>query len=496
MAVSIDTFSDQVECEVLQLVEELLELITSQNVDMQTPSPPTKSTSVNDLFEFNETTPQAVRSPFVLKERSKRKFIFSPLRMVKKCKSRIFNHEGRIGYIFSSSLLEQVDRIPKVKGRASMVHELIAAYGLLKLPKVVVIASQAATSGDLSSFHCQSYLEKLASAETTDRADDEDDVILSHDVTCNLEEFGLAYDCPIMSNMYTFAREVAGSTLTALKALHHGHCSIAINWFGGWHHSKRDEASGFCYINDIVIGILWLLKQGYKRVLYVDFDLHHGDAVQDAFYHTDNVFTLSIHKYEEFFFPCTGDLYETGLSKGHGYTLNVPLKDGIRNAKYTFVTRHALEKVLSFYQPEIIIAQFGSDCIAGDPMVGFNITPEPLVMSLHILKAAKVPLLLLGGGGYNFVNTAKTWTILTSEAIEHPIDLNIPDHLHFLSYGPAYDLKIQEGTRADKNDIQYLRKITHFIDSFVANSHHHHWHHIDIHKVCWERFHFPHTSLF
>lgn len=468
MAVDIEILSDQVDSQVLQLVEELLESIDANELDSSTPSP-SKSTGAYDLFEFDETTPQAVRSPLVLKERNKRKFIFSPQRMVKKCRARVFNDDGRVGYIFSQNLLKQVDRIPKVKGRASMVHELIAAYDILKSPRVLVIASQAASPSDLLSFHSQSYLDKLATVETKNMTEDDDELMLSHDDTQNLEEYGLAYDCPILSDMYTFAQEVAGSTLTALKALHHGHCNIAVNWFGGWHHSKRDEASGFCYINDIVIGILWLLKQGYTRVLYIDFDLHHGDAVQDAFYHTDQVFTLSIHKHEEYFFPGTGSLDEIGLAKGQGYTLNVPLKDGIRNAKYTLVVRHALEKVLAFYRPEIIIAQFGADSIAGDPMVGFNITPEPLIMSLRMLKSSKVPLLLLGGGGYNSVNTAKTWALLTSEASEHTIDVNIPDHLNFLSYGPTYDLKIQECTRPDQNDINNLRHITDFIDSHFKN---------------------------
>ena len=81
---------------------------------------------------------------------------------------------------------------------------------------------------------------------------------------------------------------------------------IAVNWAGGLHHAKKSEASGFCYTNDIVLAILELLKY-HQRVLYVDIDIHHGDGVEEAFYTTDRVMTVSFHKYGEYF-PGTGDL--------------------------------------------------------------------------------------------------------------------------------------------------------------------------------------------
>lgn len=81
---------------------------------------------------------------------------------------------------------------------------------------------------------------------------------------------------------------------------------VAINWAGGLHHAKKSEASGFCYVNDIVLAILELLKY-HQRVLYVDIDIHHGDGVEEAFYTTDRVMTVSFHKYGEYF-PGTGDL--------------------------------------------------------------------------------------------------------------------------------------------------------------------------------------------
>ena len=88
--------------------------------------------------------------------------------------------------------------------------------------------------------------------------------------------------------------------------LNHGETDICINWAGGLHHAKKCEASGFCYVNDIVLATLELLKY-HQRVLYIDIDIHHGDGVEEAFYTTDRVMTVSFHKYGEYF-PGTGDI--------------------------------------------------------------------------------------------------------------------------------------------------------------------------------------------
>lgn len=98
----------------------------------------------------------------------------------------------------------------------------------------------------------------------------------------------------------------------------------------------RGEASGFCYVNDIVLGIHELQKK-FKRILYVDLDAHHGDGVENAFAFSNKVMTLSFHHYEAGYFPGTGKVMDVGQGRGKYYSLNVPLKAGIVDTQFIFV---------------------------------------------------------------------------------------------------------------------------------------------------------------
>lgn len=120
--------------------------------------------------------------------------------------------------------------------------------------------------------------------------------------------------------------------IAAAQCIASGAADIAINWAGGLHHAKKREASGFCFINDIVLCILELLRT-YPRVLYIDIDCHHGDGVEEAFWTTNRVMTCSFHKFGDFF-PGTGRLDDIGREKGKGYSVNVPLRAGVTNESF------------------------------------------------------------------------------------------------------------------------------------------------------------------
>lgn len=142
-------------------------------------------------------------------------------------------------------------------------------------------------------------------------------------------------DCPCFPGMFEFSQISSGASIDAAVKLNHKSTDIAINWAGGLHHAKKQEASGFCYVNDIVLAILELLKY-HNRVLYIDIDVHHGDGVEEAFYTTNRVMTVSFHRYGDFF-PGTGDLKETGAGEGLNYSLNIPLKKGLDDKTYLYI---------------------------------------------------------------------------------------------------------------------------------------------------------------
>ncbi|KAH6941598.1 hypothetical protein HPB50_020626 [Hyalomma asiaticum] len=189
-------------------------------------------------------------------------------------------------------------------------------------------------------------------------------------------------------------------------------CDIAINWSGGLHHAKKFEASGFCYVNDIVIAILELLKY-HPRVLYIDIDIHHGDGVQEAFYLTDRVMTVSFHKYGNYFFPGTGDIGDC-----------------------TQVFKPVIQGVMEYFQPSCIVLQCGADSLAGDRLGCFNLSIRGHGECVKFIRELGLPLLVLGGGGYTVRNVARAWTYETSLLLDEPVSSEIPYNEYFEYFGP------------------------------------------------------------
>lgn len=346
----------------------------------------------------------------------------------------------------SQQLLEATELNPRFKGRGQLVFSLISAYGLLGYLRVV--GSKVATRKELQEFHSQSYLEFLH-ANQIGCHDDDDEVMKT------AEEFGLRFDCPLFEGVYDYAASVAGASLEAASRLVSGEAAVAINWSGGWHHGRKDEAVGFCYVNDIVLAILRLLEH-FRRVLYVDVDIHHGDGVEDAFSHSSRVLTLSFHKHDAGFFPGTGSVESIGKGRGRGYAVNVPLKDGLRDATFQPLFSTVASEVKGRFRPDVVVMQCGADMLAGDPVGSFSLTLQGYGNCVGTVLSWRLPVLLLGGGGYHFPNTARLWTHLTSLAVATTLSSEIPDHDELDQYGPSFELCVWPGNRPDENTSKTL----------------------------------------
>lgn len=173
----------------------------------------------------------------------------------------------KVGYIYSPRLEAELDKIPKIAGRAQMVNSLVHSYQLFR--KLRIVTPEPCDCKQLQSFHSSSYIEYLKRCGD-DRVDEEE----------ALEEasfYGLDHDCPLVPDLFEMCARIGGASLAAADLIVSGECRYVVNWFGGWHHAKRERASGYCYVNDAVLAIL-RLRRRFERVLYVDLDLHHGDG--------------------------------------------------------------------------------------------------------------------------------------------------------------------------------------------------------------------------
>lgn len=257
-----------------------------------------------------------------------------------------------------------------------------------------------------------------------------------------LADFNFGDDCPIFDGMFNFFKQYTGASLAAARKLSQGTTDIAINWSGGLHHAKKREASGFCYINDIVIAILDLLRV-YPRVLYIDIDIHHGDGVELAFWHTNRVMTVSFHKYTGDFFPGTGKLDDNGTGLGRHFALNVPLSDGIDDTSYVELFKFVMERTIGAFQPSAIVLQCGADSLGCDRLGAFNLSTRAHGECVKYIKSFNYPLLALGGGGYTIHNVARCWTNETSILLGVDVSDLLPDTPYNAFFKPDYKLHPQ-----------------------------------------------------
>ncbi|KAK2651217.1 hypothetical protein Ddye_018706 [Dipteronia dyeriana] len=184
---------------------------------------------------------------------------------------------------------------------------------------------------------------------------------------------------------------LACKTHNVARRLNNQLCDIAINWVGGLHHVNKCEASGFCCINDLVLGILEFLKH-HPRVLHIDIDVHHGDSVEDAFYFTDRVMTVSFHKYGDMFFPRTDYVKEIGEREDKFYAINVPFKDGIDDTNFNRLFKIIISKVVETYLLGAIVLQYGVDSLARDRLGCFNLSIDGNAECVRFVKKFNLPL--------------------------------------------------------------------------------------------------------
>ncbi|HMU84557.1 MAG TPA: histone deacetylase [Leptospiraceae bacterium] len=190
---------------------------------------------------------------------------------------------------------------------------------------------------------------------------------------CNAHGGYLDGDTPVSDQSYRAALLAAGAGLEAADQIQSGNISRALLLVRPpGHHSLVQRAMGFCLFNNVAICARYLQLLGHKKIAIVDWDVHHGNGTQDAFYEDPSVLFISLHQYP--FYPGSGAASETGRGAGAGTTLNCPLPAGSADAEYKQAFEKKILPALEQFGPNAILISAGFDAHRDDPLAGMLLT--------------------------------------------------------------------------------------------------------------------------
>lgn len=223
----------------------------------------------------------------------------------------------------------------------------------------------------------------------------------------------LAPDTPVSANTYLAAWLAVGGCIKALEALLAGQfraCFCMVRPPG--HHALTDRAGGFCIFNNLGVTAKYAIeKYGFKRVLIVDWDIHHGNALQDLFYREKRVLYLSSHYMG--WYPHTGDWDETGEGEGLGYNVNLPVPKELTDNDIIHIYREVLGRIVRKWKPELIFVAAGFDAHEKDPLGRTRLSEAAYgwltQMVLQLSDSVRsAPILMALEGGYDL------WALVSS----------------------------------------------------------------------------------
>ena len=328
--------------------------------------------------------------------------------------------------------------------RFRRTHDLLDELSVLSSPRVRVVPPRLATVEELGYFHTSGYIRGVQALSQGDYATPAD-------------KFGFGPgDNPVFHGMFDSERRKVGSALQGAEFILAGETGTAFSISGGLHHGRPDAPYGFCVFNDAAVVIEWLCQKGLK-VVYIDIDVHHGDGVQDAFYETDQVLTISLHQDGRTLFPGTGFLNERGTGRGRGFNLNIPLPPSTGDDAYLEAFDAVVPESIRRFSPDIMVTQLGVDTHYLDPLANLALTTHGQAALFHRFKEMGLPWLALGGGGYHLEVVPRAWALALLIMAGLPIPQELPATLKKLYPGAEiHDISRPAPSAANQRQVNNL----------------------------------------
>jgi len=268
------------------------------------------------------------------------------------------------------------------QGHPERPHRLDAVVDALqaaRLPDTAWATTEPASEEALAAVHTPAWLERLARLEG--------------------RTGWLTGDTPYSPRTPEAARRAAGAAIGAVDAVLDGRSRAAFALVRPpGHHAEAGRGMGFCFLNNVAIAASNARRRGCRRVLVVDWDIHHGNGTQHVFEDRSDVLFFSTHRYP--FYPGTGALAEVGHGEGHGFTVNVPLPRGLGDGDHDAVFRGVLDPIARQFRPDLVLVSAGFDAHRDDPLGDQEITGEgfaTLCARVAALAGGRCVLLLEGG---------------------------------------------------------------------------------------------------
>jgi acetoin utilization deacetylase AcuC-like enzyme len=279
-----------------------------------------------------------------------------------------FDPRPRTGFVYDDIYLEHktTPGHPESPRRLTAIVERLKACGLDS--ELVHLTPRPAEQKWLQTIHSASYIERAR------RSCAEGETYLD------------TGDNPISAKSYDAAVMAAGGVLTAVDAVMGGQVTNAFCCVRPpGHHAIEDQALGFCMFNNVAIGTRYVQQQyNLAKVLIVDWDVHHGNGTQAAFYEDPSVLYFSVHRYP--FYPGSGTEAETGRGEGLNTTINVPLPAYSEDSDYLEAFEHKLRPAALAFRPDFVFISAGFDAHENDTLGGMRVTTECFGKLTRIVK--------------------------------------------------------------------------------------------------------------